>query len=845
MWPFSQKTQGKYTALIETITESSPAPYAAWSDPTAISGGKEVFSLKAEEQREFVLEALEALNWLKRPFSFNLWWIVRHLLKVNIPFIHDDIVKLLDWASKEQFFLSSSVPALVSVLRRFFKTTSLTPTIQEAIERLIVAIESNYGSSELRSLSAKLKELGQLTDLGRLLNASEAWADTALQHIKHLRLETKTQWTTLLNLCLTKATGSNPSQKWLEEANRLIMQIGFSEFKACLLLWFSLADKPRDVSVETRSAMASYYRSDPDYPDPHNADVLKGLAWACVFQEDKELARALTALAISAYRKIPHTGPRCVRLGNACVWALGHMPGTEGVGQLALLKARVKINSVQKSIDKAFDAAATRLNLPQSEIEEMAVPTYGLTEVGLLHKQLGDFTAELMVVGTSSTEIRWFKADGTPQKSPPKALKEQFSDELKELTQTAKEIAKMLPAQRDRLENLYLKQRKWPFSVWQERYLNHPLVGVLARRMIWQFTNSEQSASGIWLAGQLIGCDGLLLDWVNEETQVELWHPINDMTANVLAWRNWLVWHNVQQPFKQAHREIYVLTDAERQTRNHSNRFAAHIIKQHQFHALCGVREWKNKLRLMVDDVTPPAMKQLPEWGLRAEFWVESVGDDFGRDTTDSGTYLYLATDQIRFYPLEARKNFAHVGGGGYGMAWHGTGLALDPLPLEQIPPLVLTEIMRDVDLFVGVCSVGNDPNWADGRLENHERDYWYGYSFGNLSEAAKIRKQELERIVPRLKIAARCHLTDKFLRVQGDIRAYKIHLGSGNILMEPNDQYLCIVPAQGARATMSREQVFLPFEGDNMVAIILSKAFLLVEDKKISDPTIVRQLKL
>jgi hypothetical protein len=34
---------------------------------------------------------------------------------------------------------------------------------------------------------------------------------------------------------------------------------------------------------------------------------------------------------------------------------------------------------------------------------------------------------------------------------------------------------------------------------------------------------------------------------------------------------------------------------------------------------------------------------------------------------------------------------------------------------------------------------------------------------------------------------------------VQRYVRTYRIYLGSGNILMEPNDQYLCIVPAQGA----------------------------------------------
>jgi hypothetical protein len=36
---------------------------------------------------------------------------------------------------------------------------------------------------------------------------------------------------------------------------------------------------------------------------------------------------------------------------------------------------------------------------------------------------------------------------------------------------------------------------------------------------------------------------------------------------------------------------------------------------------------------------------------------------------------------------------------------------------------------------------------------------------------------------------------------------------------------------------------VFLPFEGDSMLSLILSKAFLLAADKKITDPAIVRQL--
>jgi hypothetical protein len=246
----------------------------------------------------------------------------------------------------------------------------------------------------------------------------------------------------------------------------------------------------------------------------------------------------------------------------------------------------------------------------------------------------------------------------------------------------------------------------------------------------------------------------------------------------------------------------------------------------------------------MVDDELPPPTLSLPQWGLRAEFWVEGVGDNYGTDTTETGTFLYLATDQVRFYPLGAAENYAHAGGGGYSNIGRHTLRPGEPISLKQIPALVFSEVMRDVDLFVGVASVGNDPNWSDGGVEGRYRDYWYGYSFGELSETAKTRKQVLETLIPRLKIRARCQLRDKFLVVRGDLRSYKIHLGSGNILMEPNDRYLCIVPARGGSSGASASQVFLPFEGDNMLSLILSKAFLLADDTSIKDPTIVHQIR-
>lgn len=165
----------------------------------------------------------------------------------------------------------------------------------------------------------------------------------------------------------------------------------------------------------------------------------------------------------------------------------------------------------------------------------------------------------------------------------------------------------------------------------------------------------------------------------------------------------------------------------------------------------------------------------MPRHELRAEFWVDPLEAPGIRET---GVFSNVVTDQVRF--LRAGQN--------------------EPLDLALVPPRLFSELMRDVDLFVGACSVGNDPDWRDGGEERF-RDYWASSAFGEQNETAKTRRSALERLLPRLKIAKACTLEDRFLVVRGKLRTYRIHLGSSNIQMEPNQQYLCIVPGRGGAA--------------------------------------------
>jgi hypothetical protein len=619
-------------------------------------------------------------------------------------------------------------------------------------------------------------------------------------------------WLEALQLAST-AESTRPSGKWLKAAERMIERVGRAELTSALARWFPLAGKDRSAR-----RLADWWGDPTDVNGKlveGNALCLRGLAWMASLAPSAEMARALGALAIASYRRVRGVGPRAVKVGNAAVYALGEMSTQGGVGQLAMLKAKVRGTSIQKEIERAFAMAAAIARLPRQDVEEMGTPSYGLTEVGSARETFDDVTATVQVIG-DSVEVTWTGATGQVLKGAPAAVKKEHGDDLKELLGNVRDLEAMLPAQRDRIDGFYLAQKTWRLGEFRERYLDHPLVGTVARRLIWTIEGTAALAP-----------DGVLRDVRGEPLTapdtaiVALWHPVARTADEIAAWRERLEALQVTQPFKQAHREVYVVTPPERETRTYSNRFAAHILRQHQFHALCAARGWRDSLRIANGDLFPPAAKELSAFGLRVEYWVDGVGD-FGVDTNETGVYRWLSTDQVRFF-----------------RAQDSTG---EPMPLVEVPPLAFSEAMREVDLFVAVASVANDPVWQDSGPDGRHRAYWEGFAFGELTETARTRRLVLERLIPRLKIAAQCTLSDRFLIVAGRLRTYKIHLGSANIVMEPDGRYLCIVPAR-APSKDRGSALFLPFEGDTTLSLILSKAFLLAADDRIKDPAIAAQI--
>ncbi|MFM7602565.1 MAG: DUF4132 domain-containing protein [Pseudanabaena sp.] len=662
---------------------------------------------------------------------------------------------------------------------------------------------------------AQGKSIGDIAPV--LLDDGDEICKQINQQIAAFEPEKQSGYYQLLAL-FKKSTQGKPSGKFHREIEKSRQNIGKEHFTQTLTQWLNDLKKITAV-VERQTQKHTYGNQEYEYSyttceylKDSSLVFGKGLIWSFEPYLDKNILQTLAEFAQKCFQKIPGKGPLAMGLGNACIYVLSQ-GGLEGVSYLSRLKLRIRQASTQSLIENYIRTSAETLGVTPAEIEDMATPSFGL-ENGKLEEEFEGYKAMINVEGIGETKLEWFKPDGSPMKSVPSVVKENHKEALKELKNDYSEIQKTLAIQRDRIDRSLTLNRTWNWEASDTYYFSHGLMSVIAQKLIWVFEKEGKTTDVFYLNGQWVDINEKPISTENIE-KVQLWHPVFRKTEEVQAWRAFMEKHEIQQPLKQAYREIYLLTDAEVNTRNYSNRMAAHILKQHQFNSLAKIRGWKYSLLGAYDKGydTEMATLQLPE-NYKAEFWVQEVYAD--GEWNDTGIYNYVSTDQVRFYQNGNQLN------------------------VVDVPSLLFSEAMRDVDLFVGVASVGNDPNWRDGGLQQYH-NYWESYSFGNLNEVAKTRKQVLEKIVPKLKIAKQCEITDKFLVVKGSLRTYKIHIGSGNILMEPNDQYLCIVADRKSEDIGNK--VFLPFEGDAVLSIIISKAMLLAEDTKIKDTTITSQI--
>ena len=296
---------------------------------------------------------------------------------------------------------------------------------------------------------------------------------------------------------------------------------------------------------------------------------------------------------------------------------------------MARVGARIRYPKVRQRVNALFEESARKAGRPRVEIEEEIAPHHGFDAEGVSTVELGDGVGcvEIRLDDHGKTSCVWRDDAGKALKAPSGKMKERDAAGLKGVRDLVKEIEADHSVEVKRVERLYRQTRALDFARWREFYGEHPFIGPMCRRLIWRAETREGAVAGLWRDGGLVNVEGLSHDI--SSSRITLWHPLDAGEAEIVAWRERLAALGVNQPFRQAWRETYRVTDAELATGAYSNRFAGHIVRQHQFMTLARLNDWSVRHRMWLDVRNDePTYCIVPEFGVYAEYWTVGAGGD-------------------------------------------------------------------------------------------------------------------------------------------------------------------------------------------------------------------------
>ncbi len=559
----------------------------------------------------------------------------------------------------------------------------------------------------------------------------------------------------------------------------------------------------------------------PEHPDVTYDPVAQVMTRAAIWGVC-EVAAPETADQLGALAKKWMDRGDGTTLSFVSVRALDRLNSPGAVAHLQHLARRTKNKPLLRAIEQGLERAASAQGLDRESLDDLAADSLGLDRQGRRAWALGEYRGELELTSRGRVETHYVDTrSGERTSTPPRAVKGSFGSELAAMRDTAKQLRGSMSLQTARLEEAMTDERVWGLEGWQQTYGENPVLAHLARRLVWRVEEEGRTSYArperdrLWLdsaGGHVV---------LSEGARLSVAHPVGWDAEQLHAWQSHVVRHEIVQPFKQVYRETYVLTPAEERTRTYSNRFAAQVVVHRKLYALLRGRGWAGLGYL--GDVELTAQKDFPAHRIRALLEVS----DFDIGAADGEDVATL--DRVWFHRLDVR----------------GGRLTLSSaaLPLQEVPAVAFSEAMRDVDLFAGVAGIGTDVNWEEWevRRARHTASWSEAREAYDRMQAATADQRAfvLRELLPALGLGEAARIEGRWVLVRGSLHEYRVHLGSGNIHIEPEGRYLCIVPAR-----RKMEELYVPFEeSDLKTAEIVSKVLLLASDHKIGDPTILRQL--
>ncbi len=368
--------------------------------------------------------------------------------------------------------------------------------------------------------------------------------------------------------------------------------------------------------------------------------------------------------------------------------------------------------------------------------------------------------------------------DGKALKSIPAKIKK--DDKVKILLETKKKFTEQY-----RRTRLMFEQAMEDCTTFTAKELtlleDNPIVFPIIKTLL--FMVDENGKLGFIREGKLYDYEGNETS-LKEDELLRVAHSFNIYKDGRWSdYQKYVFDNGIVQPFKQIFRELYVKTSEELEMTD-TRRYSGNQIQPKKTIACLKGRRW-------VPDI---------ENGIQKVYYKENIV-----------ATIYAMADWFSPADIEAPT-----------LEWVSfmDRKTWEPIKIKDIPDIIFSEIMRDVDLAVSVAHAGGvDPETSHSTIE--------------------MRAALVEFTLPLFKLT-NVTVEKSHAFIKGKYGEYSVHLGSG-VVHKMGGTMINILPVH----SQHRGKVFLPFaDEDPKTAEIITKVLFLSEDSKIKDPSILEQIK-
>lgn len=243
------------------------------------------------------------------------------------------------------------------------------------------------------------------------------------------------------------------------------------------------------------------------------------------------------------------------------------------------------------------------------------------------------------------------------------------------------------------LEWLYRSSSVFIRDEWLARFLSHREVKAIATRLIWRLVCADGSATSAMPGGkQLVWrlADGTALgsEAASSIRSITLWHPVSASAGERQAWRDHVMDKRVEQPFVQAFRQYYC-PDASELDQSSTSMFAGHAVAIKNVMGVARSSGWTLDRNL----------------GFLLRLGKHEFHLPFGQGLYPGceGTTI---TSPLDLYSI--------------GRA----GFRPEPVALSTVDPIVLSEVLRSVDLLTSVGAFALDPTAMAAEMADARRRF-------------------------------------------------------------------------------------------------------------------------